>query len=377
MTEEKAVELHQKKSDMNAANPYQYHKLETARFYFIPCAVEETYDELKFTFDMEGMRPISDARTMKRSARYGFLLQVLEAITESPEYSFSLNPDNLFLDSQDRVCILKRDLNGGNIETEEIFQEIKALAGFLLQKRYSYENIRNGGLRLLKKQKKTRFLLELKDIEEAEARLREIYLVERDWEKREYLSVGKRKYHSQTVVMWVAVVASVLLSGFLIYLNYWQMKPKDAALRAERAYLENDLTGVIDALEKIPAEQLDRHEKYILAVVAIRGQSVDSFPTETKDRLISRLSYKGDENLLDYWIHLGRLEADQAIDAAMRMSDNQLLLYAYLQKLELVSSDTTISGEFKSDQMNSLKERIKTLANELGIEYQNSDTGSE
>uniref|UniRef100_UPI0028A2B680 type VII secretion protein EssB/YukC n=1 Tax=Lacrimispora sp. TaxID=2719234 RepID=UPI0028A2B680 len=88
----------------------------------------------------------------------------------------------------------------------------------------------------------------------------------------------------------------------------------------QRAYLENDLTGVIDALEKILAEQLDRHEKYILAVVAIRGQSVDSFPAETKDRLISRLSYKGDENLLDYWIYLGRLEADQAIDAAMRMS---------------------------------------------------------
>ncbi|WP_312503375.1 type VII secretion protein EssB/YukC [Lacrimispora sp.] len=104
---------------------------------------------------------------------------------------------------------------------------------------------------------------------------------------------------------------------------------------------------------------------------------MDSFPTETKDRLISRLSYKGDENLLDYWIHLGRLEADQAIDAAMRMSDNQLFLYAYLQKLETVSSYTTISGEIKSDQMNSLKEKIKTLANELGIEYQNSDTGSE
>jgi uncharacterized membrane protein YukC len=61
----------------------------------------------------------------------------------------------------------------------------------------------------------------------------------------------------------------------------------------------------------------------------------------------------------------------------MRMSDNQLLLYAYLQKLESVSSDTTISGEIKSDQMNSLKEKIKNLADELGIEYQSSGTGSE
>jgi len=53
--------------------------------------------------------------------------------------------------------------------------------------------------------------------------------------------------------------------------------------------MENDYAGVADALAGIPVEQMDMHEKYLLAVVYIRGQSVDSFNMYTKERLIQKL----------------------------------------------------------------------------------------
>ena len=101
---------------------------------------------------------------------------------------------------------------------------------------------------------------------------------------------------------------------------------------------------------------------------------MDAFSEETKDMLIDRLSYNSDVKQLDYWIYLGRTDADNAIDIAQRLSDNQLLLYAYIQKYEIVSADTTLSGDDKSSQLNSIRENIKDLAQTLGIKYEPEKT---
>jgi len=131
---------------------------------------------------------------------------------------------------------------------------------------------------------------------------------------------------------------------------------------------------VIDDLSNISVSTINEHEKYIPAVAYIRSQSVDAFSKETKDMLIERLSYNSDVKQLDYWIYLGRADADNAIDIAQRLSDNQLLLYAYIQKYEIVSADTTLSGDDKSSKLNSIKENIKDLAQTLGIKYEPEKT---
>lgn len=357
--------------DMDAKNPYEYHKLETAKFYFVPCTVEETYDELIFTYDLELLYPFSHARTMRNPEKYGFLLQILESISSSSEYKFSLHPENIYLDAQNRIRILERDLRHEGEGTEDaILEDIRALAGYLLQKKYSFENFKEGGTVLLKKQSTTRYLLEIDNQENAIEVLRTLQKEEREKDQERLLYVNKKGYRSSLWMLGLAVTGCVCMTAVLIYQNHWVIKREASALMAERAYMEQDFPAVMDALAGIPLEQMDRHEKYLLAVVSIRGQSVDSFQAETKERLLSKLSYDGDEHLLDYWISLGRMDADQALDIAMRMSDYQLTLYAYLQKMDLISADNLMPGEEKVQQVESLKEKVKNLANELGIEYQ-------
>lgn len=378
MTEENTIILHIKKIDMNAKNLYEFTKLESARFYFVPCTIEETSDEIKAVFDIRGMRPFHEARKMRKSERYGFILQVLDAIAENPDYYFSLSPDNLFLDSQDRVRILNRDAaNGSEEESDDKQMDIKAFAGYLLQKRYTYDNLREGGLKLLSKQKGTKSISEIESVAQAKERFQKAYIEEKEKDNREFISVRKKGYYRSKWIMRIALAGCAAMALFLIYQNYWIIKPQSSSLKAERAYLENDFIGVTDALAEIPVDKIEKHEKFVLATVYIRGQSVDVFNMETKERLLSRLTYQGDESLLDYWIYLGRLDVDQALDTAMRMSDNQLILYAYLQKLEIVSSDTSLTGEMKAQQMASLKEKIKSLAEQLGIEYVESETENE
>lgn len=378
MTEEDRIILHIKKSDMKAKNKYEFGMLEAARFYFVPCTAEELSDELWLTFHTEGMRPFQEAKGMRRAEQYSLILQVIEAVEENPEYYFSLNPDNLFLDRQNRVRILNRDVaDKSEEEADAKLKDIKAFAGFLFQKRYSYENLREGGLRLLEKQKGGKSILALENFEQAGELFGKAYAQEKAKDSRELIHVKKKAYRRCRRIMGIALAGCAAMFLLVLYQRYGIIRPQGQALMAERAYMENDFIKAADALAQVPVDQIERHEKFILAAVSIRGQSVDAFNMETKERLLSRLSYQGDESLLDYWIYLGRGDVDQALDTAMRMSDNQLLLYAYLQKLEMISSDASLTGEMKAQETASLREKIRSLAQELGIEYEESETEAE
>lgn len=369
------ITVTKKKQDLYASNIYQYHKLAEEKYCFVPCRVEEAQDELEFTFFTENMTLLTRVRDMELSVKYGILVQILEICMEHPQYCFSLCPDNLYLDMQNRVRVLERDFLENGIFGEERLTEVLALAGCILQKKYSYDDFYKGGLKLLSRQRRTRFLTEITTVDEALEVFRSRQKEAR--EQQNLILVGRESYRYRTAFLIITSLGCVVLAALFVYQKVWQTDPMASALQAERYYMENNLTAVADALASTPVSEMDAHEKYILAVTYIRGQSIDSFDYGTKERLISKLSWQGDENLLDYWIYLGRLDVDQALDVAMRISDNQLTLYAYLQKLEQVSMDTQLPGEEKTQQMETIRSRIKSLAEELGVTYKETPAEGE
>lgn len=371
MNGENTLVLQRKKNELYAKNLYQYDRLATAKFYFVPCDIEETYDEVVFTYNLEGLMPFNEARDMRDGDKYGLLLQILEVLSASSEFTFLLNPGNLFFDQHKRIRIMERDIcNQGTVSNH--VEAIQALAGYLFQKTYTFENLQQGGISLLKKHNKTQYLLEIDSLEKARQDFQERQDKEREKERFQWLYVKRSSYIRNLWLLGITAAACIGMAGLLIYQKQWIIVPQSEALMAERAYMEQDYPAVVDALSRVPLDQMDKHEKYLLASVAIRGQSVDSFDNETRERLLSKLSYSGDEHLLDYWICLVRFEVDQALDIAMRMSDQQLTIYAYLQKIDLVSTDNSLSGEEKAQEINLLKGKVKTLADELGIEYKES-----
>ena len=169
------------------------------------------------------------------------------------------------------------------------------------------------------------------------------------------------------MILFLVLAAAAL--AYTLYQHYKLIAPQRAALTAQRAYVESDYVAVIDSLKEVQPDALDVHEKYILAVSYIKGQAVDNFSSEAKDNILSRLNVKGDASVMDYWIYLGRLETKEAEDIALKMSDNQLLLYAYLQERDQVSRDSSLKGDEKAARMEMLDGEIDKLAEKLGIQY--------
>lgn len=77
---------------------------------------------------------------------------------------------------------------------------------------------------------------------------------------------------------------------------------------------------------------------------------------------MSVMTLHGDESMMNYWIHLGRLDVVEAQNIAMQQSNDELLLYAYLKEKYLVETDMLISGEEKMQRLGSLDSKIDTLS---------------
>ena len=63
------------------------------------------------------------------------------------------------------------------------------------------------------------------------------------------------------------------------------------------------------------------------------------------------------ESKLDYWIYLGRSDTEQAADIALRLSDDQLLLYAYMKEKAITEENTELTGAEKSDKLNEITKK--------------------
>ena len=78
------------------------------------------------------------------------------------------------------------------------------------------------------------------------------------------------------------------------------------------------------------------------------------------------LTMQTDDVYFDYWIDLGRLDFEKAIDDAQRSGDEQLQLLAYMKYKAFLETDTsTLTGDEKAQKIDELKGKIDTLSKEL------------
>lgn len=372
-----------RKSNMAAQCQYDYGKLVFPREEFLDCTIQEEKEEILFTYDRKDYKNFSKLKNERRDVILVNLIDCARLVEISRNYKVSLNPENIFYDIHNKVFLMERDVYGRGEEfrMENFLAQYKALIGFALQKRYSYEDYFEGGLDLLKKDKFLEQITELDNVEDIVAYLYEEYksVVERNENTK--ILVDKKKYRQKRILLGLT---SGLLAIALVCIGFrtFYVKPyEDAVVEANRDYIQINYSGVIDALKAVKLKRLTVQDKYILAYSYVECESLTG---EQKENIINALSLDTNEKVLDYWIYLGRLDTAMAEDLAQQISDNDLLLYAYLKEKNMVEEDTTISGSTKESRLEVLQGQIDKLTEELQTseesnskETENSDTLTE
>lgn len=360
MNEKENITKRIRKANMSAQDRYDWGKMIFPQEKCLQSSYEEEKEELIFFYDTEGYKPFVQIKKERREEAMINLLDCGNLIEVCRNYKVELRPENLYYDIHNQVFVMYRDVygKGEEFDEEEFLKQYKALTGFVLQDKYNYEDYYDGGMELLQKDKFLELIAKADTVEEIEKCLLEEYerLIAEHRETK--IEIDKKKYKRKKTALAVTSILLVLALTFSGYELFWMKPYERAVIKAQRDYLKINYSGVIEDFEKTDMSRLSVYDKYILAYSYIQCENLTE---EQKKNINSALSLDINEKILDYWIALGRLEVSEAENIAQQVSDNDLLLYAYLKEKNMLETDTEISGSEKEERMEELDSKIERL----------------
>jgi len=100
---------------------------------------------------------------------------------------------------------------------------------------------------------------------------------------------------------------------------------------------------------------------------------LENLSSEQRTVILNHMSPSSNENELLFWIFTGRGEFEIALDIALNIGDNQLILHAYTKLYDLVDADQAMDGAEKRRLLDEYRERIDELLEMFVEEDENED----
>lgn len=352
-----------KKSELPEVTRFDLEKLSAAGEHFLDMTWREEGDDIIFCYDRAGLLPFDEVGKEDFVTVMNLLILAAKFEEDAKRYRFSLSPGNLFFHPCGRIYLQSRGLWD---ENEDIFPEkYRALCGWALSGKYTYSDYLEGGEDLYAKHEPTKRLQEKGSVEEIVRFLEEYRAGYIEKRKKEKISVSRFRFRILRIVFPILAVWAVAASVYGGKQYFDTLPYLQAVNQAGNAYIENNYDDLIEALQKFSVQELDIHQKYILALAYLQSESLSE---EQRQNAAKNVSVKSDERYLDYWIHIGRLDAKQAEETAMSLMDDELLLYAYLLDKELTQADEELSGEEKQQRLKEIQSGIDEITKNYGLE---------
>ena len=355
-----------KKSNM-IVREGEYCTLSEKREGFLACDIEEMEEELQFIYDTRHVKPLGELRKDDKSKQMIVLGNIKDVQALRSQYSFSMAPDNLYYDMKGNVYVMHKDIVSKDYsgKQEHFIEEYKSLIGYVMQRRYGYEDYLEGGQALLRKDKFLNKIYEAETVDDLLVILEAQYDNIVEDRNIRYIEVKRATHKKRSIYIVLSSLMITILLGGLLYLYFYKIEEQSNMLEVYGDYLVEDYVALIDASKTIRIENLDSRQKYVLAVAYVKSEDLTA---EQKDNILTLLLPEGDEQILEYWIALGRGNVEEAENIAMQRSNDELLLYAYLKEKKQLEEDTELTGTQKNKAITELQNKIDSLAEQYSVE---------
>lgn len=356
-----------KKSSLAAEDSFDYRKLTANIQGLIPCSFVESLEEVTFLYDLTDLKALKEIEHEAEEKQRQFLVNFVKLYEIFMQYRIEISEDNIFYDDNMIPLVKARDLYGREkkADEEQFLYAYKCVAGGLLSRKYQINQVLESGLEILYREKSLNRIVQADNIQELEQTLKNIrdnYLKNK---KEKMKEVSKKKYSFWKITAIVMLIIGITTGGLSIYYGGFIIPGEKALIMANERFITRDYVGCIDSIKQVEIEAMDVHTKYILAVAYA---STESFKQEEISNIVSRLSVNSNEKELEYWISLGRLDVREAENLALALSDDKLLIYAYMKEIDILENDSNMDGEEKKSRLDTLNSEIKALGEKYKTE---------
>jgi len=357
-----------KNSDLNIAKEKREF-LTHAATGLCPCTLEETEDGVALHFESADLVPAKAVKSKPTADRLRYLINIAELESLQEDYTFSLALSNLVIDRSLRPYVLERDFNCDGVT---FLQKYLATIGEVITPKYKYEDYINGGVDLYKNHKLLAELIKLETVAEIKERLETEYdeTVAKISETKKLVS--KRNVIITRILIPVLAVALIAASFFAVRSMFFDIPHQEQIIIASQAYIAGEYIAAQEALRDVALEDMSFETRHFLARAYVITEAMTD---EQKERTLMGLTRITEAILFDFWIRLGRLEFDEAIDIAHNTMSPDLLLFAYLKKHAFLEASVAIpgEGEARAAELERLAREIGRLREELEVEDEVED----
>lgn len=348
-----------KKSNIIANSEYDFYKLTRKSCDFLDCNIERINDDIIFEFIVNNEKPFTMVRNLNLESKYQSLINIQGLYEEFCNLNISLIPENIYCDINMLPKIMMRDVNSEQVDKEnEFLKQYKALIGFVLQNKYTYEDYYQGGNKLLSKNKYTEAFVEVNSFNEIMEKLNEEYKKVKEKIDNTIIEVDKRKYKNMRITNRVCIVLLSILIIASGYFGVFRLNEEITFNEANRKYITQDYISVLNILNKTKVSRMNKNEKYILAVSTIKTESLTE---EQKNNILSSVTLNADDRILEFWIYLGKNDMAQAIDIAKQLGNKEYLAYGYMKEKSIVENDKSLSGTEREEKLKTIEDNLKNI----------------
>ena len=178
----------------------------------------------------------------------------------------------------------------------------------------------------------------------------------------EFIKVKKKKWKTSRYLL---LGVSICLLPALLYSIYslFLLQPKqENIVQAQENFLTNEYSEVVNSLQSYEIDDIPKVTQYQLALSYIINESLTD---EQKESVRNTISLQSDPKYYAYWIHIGRGEAEQALEIARYLEDRDLLMYGILKRKEQVKADSDLESEKKQQMINELEQEFEEYEAEI------------
>ena len=326
--------------------------------------IQETEDELTIIYHISpAFASFAQVQRKEEKSRWIFASQLIKGVNHHSLSRLHLLvcPENLVVDESLTPYFLHygvmESLPPYEKDDEKLWQETKAVIATAIDRKYTFKEY----LKLsqtLELSSIAKSIMNAKDEDELLDIIRKGIKRLEDREKQ-VIQLPKRKWK---ITRYATFGLSALLIPALILVVYSFLfaQPKQAAyVQSSEHFLKNEYSQVVTTLNSYEAKDMPRVVQYKLATSYIINESLNE---DQKDTLQNRITLQSDRNYYLYWIHIGRGEAEQALDIARSLEDSEIILYALLKYKEQIRAQQDLSGEEKQNQLKEIQDEIDEYA---------------
>lgn len=276
-------------------------------------------------------------------------------------------PDNIVLDQGLHTYFLhygvKESLPPYEHNLEKLFQEVKATVASVVDTTYSFEQYVQFSQTIklstvVKKIMEAKEYNELLDIIDGE-------IGRVNHEKTLQMTVNKNTWKLNRYVL---IGVSLLFIPVFIYSLYsiFSLQPKkDSFIQAQEEFLQNNYSEVVTELQPYSIEDMPKVTQYQLSLSYIVNESLSEDQQET---VRNTITLQTDPQYYEYWIRIGRGEAEDALDIARFLEDRDLTLFGLLKYKEQLKSDDSLDREEREQALADIENEIEEYQREAESE---------